>query len=309
MAKEIDKQEVLSELLRIRLSQIIVNEIYKKGNFKIPIHLALGHEAIAVALVQVMGDADRLILSHRNIHYNLAKLDSLKAHIDEYLLKDRGLAQGQLGSMNLTDEARGIVYTSNILGNNLAVAAGFSIANSIKKQDGAVFVVTGDGGMEEGAFYESLVFEKSNALPVIIIVENNKWSLATTIEQRRCPIDLRKLTGSLDVPFECLFSNDTYEYIEHLTALRSLALTRKTPVCVEVMLTTLGWWRQKTPDHPEGRFINYHAGPSPSVQEGNGPRLADSDEDPVFVMEKYFDKNTIKELGDRILSDLQKETA
>lgn len=303
------KEEVLQKLLRVRMAQLIINEMYKKGAFKVPIHLALGHEAIAVSLSAAMGPHDQLILSHRNIHYNLARVDSLKPEIDEYLLKKEGLADGELGSMNLINEAKGIVYSSSILGNNLAVAAGFAVAKSIKKEDGVVLVVTGDGGMEEGAFYESLVFEKSNHLPVVIIVENNQWSLATRIEERRCPIDISKLIGAMGIPFEQLSSNDTYEYIEKLTALKALALDKKTPVCIEVPLTTLGWWRQKTTEYPEGKFINYHAGPSPSVNEQEDPYLTRSNEDPLYVMEKYFGEDTIRQLAGDILAAFKKELA
>jgi len=300
-------QEVLHKFLRVRMAQLIINEMYKQGAFKVPIHLALGHEAIAVALSTVMESHDQLILNHRNIHYNLARVDSLKSEIDEYLLKKEGLAGGELGSMNLTNEPHGIVYSSSILGNNLAVAAGFAIAKNMKKDDGVVFVVTGDGAIEEGSFYESLVFEKSNHLPIVIIVENNQWSLGTKIEERRCHIDIGKLVGGLGIPFEQLSSNDTYEYIEKLTILKRQAQDKKTPVCIEVPLTTLGWWRQKTAEYPEGKFINYHAGPSPSVNEQEDPYLAHSSEDPLFVMEKYFKEDTIRELSRDILAAFKKE--
>lgn len=301
------REKILKKLLRIRLSQFIVNEMYKKGAFKIPIHLALGHEAIAVAVDSVMEPKDQLILSHRNIHYNLARVDSLKAEIDEYLLREEGLAHGYLGSMNLINEARGIVYSSSILGNNLAVAAGFAIAKSIKKDEGVVFVVTGDGAMEEGSFYESLIFEKSNSLPVVTIIENNQWSLATRIEERRCHIDIQKLTESLGIPFEQFSSNDSCEYIERLLALRLIALSQKTPMCIEVSLSTLGSWRQKNAEYPEGKFINYHAGPSPSITEQEDPYLIRSSEDPVFAMEKYFEEDLIMKLSKDTLVFLKKE--
>lgn len=309
MMKEF-KEEVLRKLLRVRIAQLIINEMYKKGSFKVPIHLALGHEAIAIGISRIMGPHDQLILSHRNIHYNLARVDSLKPEIDEYLLKKEGLAHGELGSMNLMNETRGIVYSSSILGNNLAVAAGFAIAKSIKNEDGVVFVVTGDGAMEEGTFYESLLFEQSNHLPVVVIIENNQWSLATKIEERRCHLDIGRLASGLGVPFDSLSSNDTYEYIEKLTALKTCAQNNKTPVCVEVALTTLGWWRQKTDEFPEGKFINYHAGPSPSVpsiHEKQDPYLARSHDDPLYVMEQYFGEDKIKQLALEILSTFNKE--
>ena len=303
------KEEILSKMLRVRMSQLIVNEMYRAGAFKVPIHLALGHEAIAVAVDRIAQEYDQIVLNHRNIHYNLMRMSSLKAGIDEYSLKTEGLAEGQLGSMNLTNEEKGIVYTSNILGNNLAVAAGFGIAKKVKNEQGVVFVVTGDGAIEEGAFYESLIFEKSHELPVVIIVENNQWSLATKIEERRCPIDLRKLTESLAIPFEEFFSNDVYEYTERLRVLKARALAEKTPVCVEVMLSSLGWWSEKTEQFPDGKFINYHSGPSPAIGRQNTPYLLFSKDDPVFVLEKYLKRDLIEKMGEDILADLRKELA
>lgn len=304
-----NKQEILLKLLRLRMGQFIVNEMYKSGSFKVPIHLALGHEAIAIAVHRVLEKNDQLVLNHRNIHYNLVQGDSFRSHVDEYLLRPTGLAQGQLGSMNLANEEKGIVYSSSILGNNLAVAAGIGLANSVKQQNGVVFVVTGDGAIEEGAFYESLVFEKSNSIPTVVIIENNGWSLATRINERRCPIDIGQLASSIGAPYEVFSGNDVYDYIKRLSELRSLALAQKTPVCVEVNLSTLGWWRQKTQDYPEGKFINYHAGPSPSIVRQQDPVLVESDEDPVHVLKKYFDGSMINSVAQDILITLEKELA
>src|SRR3989344_920180 len=104
--------EVAKEVLRMRLSQMIVNEKYKAGLFKIPIHLAMGHEAIAVAVDAVMKENDRLVCSHRNIHYNLARAKALKPILDEYLLKKEGLAHAELGSMNMANEGKKTLHNT-----------------------------------------------------------------------------------------------------------------------------------------------------------------------------------------------------
>ena len=62
--------EIAKEIIRIRLEMMLVNEEYKAGKFDIPIHLAFGHEAIAVAVDSTMGSQDQMVCSHRNIHYN-----------------------------------------------------------------------------------------------------------------------------------------------------------------------------------------------------------------------------------------------
>ena len=71
---EINDREIAEKILRLRISQLLINEEYKAGKFKIPVHLALGHEAIAVAMDGVLEDGDKLVLPHRNAAYNLARL-------------------------------------------------------------------------------------------------------------------------------------------------------------------------------------------------------------------------------------------
>lgn len=286
---------------------MIVNEKYKAGEFKIPIHLALGHEAIAVALDIIMEENDQLVLPHRNIHYNLARTKSLKPGLDEYLLKKEGSAQGRLGSMNLANEEKNIVYTSSILGNNFSVASGIALGQKVKDSKGIVVVVAGDGALEEGSFYESLVFLKSNNLNCLVIIENNGWSLATKIEERRCDIDFQKFTDSLDIKYEKLNGNNTYEYAEKLKAVRKYVLDNKVPAVIEVEITTLGSWYLKTEENPKGKFINYHFGPAPEVSLIKGPQIENTDTDPVYVLKKHFGDELIKKISQEILENLNKE--
>ena len=136
----------------------------KKGQFKVPIHLALGHEAVAVAVGTIMGKGDKLILSHRNLAYHLARQSLLKEIWNEYLLEPTGLNAGKSGSMNLANPSKGIIYTSSILGNNFPVATGVAMAEKMLSTKNVTIVLGGDGSIEEGAFYESLLFLKSNNL-------------------------------------------------------------------------------------------------------------------------------------------------
>lgn len=304
-----DHKKIIHDVLWLRLAQMIVNEEYKAGKFKIPIHLALGHEAIAVAMNHFMQDEDKLILSHRNIAYNLARLGRLKPILDEYFLKPTGLAEGRLGSMNLANLQRGIIYSSSILGNNFGVATGVATAQKIRSQNGITIVLGGDGSMEEGSLHESLLMLKSLNLGAFVIIENNEWSMATRIDERRCPIDLEKLVSSYDIKYERLNGNDPLIYLEQLKKLRKLALDGM-PVCIEVMVTTLGDWIMKTPEIPNGKFVNYHAGPAPTVEIKDWPLLIKmNEEDPIFVLNKYFSPSVLEEMSKEIRQEITKEIA
>lgn len=302
-----NKKQIADQLIRVRLAQQIVNERYKNGDFKIPIHLAFGHEAIAVAVDRIMGVNDQLILSHRNIHYNLARIKSLTKILAEYYLKKGGLAQGKLGSMNLANSAKNIIYTSSILGNNLSVATGLALGKKIQKTGGIVIVVTGDGAIEEGSFYETLVLLGSLNLKVLIVVENNRWSLATRIDQRRCPINLKDFCSALNMGYQKIKNNDVFSYIDKIKVIRNRILKDCRPFCLEVELHTLGDWILKNKSYPNGKYINYHAGPAPKVVLSSWPLIKQSKQDPVFVLQKNFSLQELKMIARKALNSLEKE--
>jgi pyruvate dehydrogenase E1 component alpha subunit len=274
---------IAREVIRVRLSMLRINDLMKQGAFRVPIHLALGHEAIAVAVASAMGPGDRLLLTHRNIHYHLARSPDLARHIAEYALSEHGLCGGRHGAMNMTHPARGLVYTSSILANCLVVAVGIAKARSLTDPDAATFAVTGDGAMEEGAFYEALLMSRSLRLPVVFLIENNRWSMYTRIEERRCPIDLRNLAASFAVPFHALRGNDAALCRERLASARREAVAQRAPCIVEVSLATLGDRHVDDPGRPR-RYVNYHHGAVRTL-DGDGDAVIEaSDRDPVYVL-------------------------
>lgn len=302
---------ILRDLLFVRLGQMLINEKYKEGKFNIPVHLSFGHEAIAVALSHTLEQKDKLLLSHRNIAYNLIRSGKLRPVLDEYLLLETGIAMGRLGSMNLMNKSKNIIYTSSILANNFSVAAGIAMAESLKSNPSVTFVLGGDGSMEEGSYYESLVMMKSLGLSVVVIIENNEWSLGTHISERRIPINIEKLSNAIGVDYVRLEGNDTNKYLESLKSIRNLSLKSKSPICVEVILKTLGdRINPPTIEYPEGKYINYHAGPTQTVSllEFNSNIILSNDSnDPLFVASEQSGMKTLKELNELVLHDLKSE--
>lgn len=299
-----EKLDLARKLILMRFVQIFINERYKNKEFEIPIHLALGHEAIALAVGETMKSDDRLVLSHRNIHYNIARGATLQALLDEYLLESTGLAGGKQGSMNLANPDKGIPYTSSILGNNLGVGAGVALGIKAQKSGGVTFIVTGDGAMEEGSFYETLLLLAAQQLPSIIVIENNGWSLGSTIAERRAPIDVKSVAEGTGAGYARFSNNDIFEYTRRMSNLRQKSKTENRCFVVEVVLNTLGDWRLKTDEAPEGKFINYHAGPAPTVELKGWPVIKEDMDDPLFVLSSLVPMATLIEIAHIVKLDL-----
>ena len=274
--------ELSKDIQRSRAIQLEINNMIIAGEFQIPIHLGIGHEAIATSLVKVLKSNDKLLLTHRNIHYHLALGASKNELIDEYLLKESGLAGGRLGSMNLMNPKAGNIYTSNILGNNLAVSLGVGMASKIRGDGGVTWAITGDGAIEEGAFYESVLFASSVGLPIVFLVENNEWSLGTSIAERRTEIDLMTFAKSMSVDYLYLCENDPDNYVFELETARTNVAQSGRPLIIEVVVHSLGVF-YKEEEMGSKRYINYHAGAIRLEPDFNNVFERNSS-DPMFVV-------------------------
>jgi TPP-dependent pyruvate/acetoin dehydrogenase alpha subunit len=278
---------VLAErILESRRAQLEINRNILNNQFSVPVHLALGHESIATALSFAKDTDDFVLLNHRNIHYHLAFGAQTQELIDEYKLLSTGLAGGKNASMNLHSQKANNIYTSNILGSNLGVSLGVALHNQARANDSATWVVTGDGAIEEGIFYETLLAATSWNLALLIIVEDNGWSLATKVNERRVDFNLMELCSAFSIQYLFLDGNNPIVYFEALRAARIASLTKKQPIVVHTRIRTLG--SRTVEDLIKGtREINYHAGGIPHYKEATG-LLIDDETDPSYVAEKIL---------------------
>ena len=240
-----DETEALA-LIRLRYWQHLLNEMLKAKAFKVPVHLAFGHEAAAVGVDLTMQTNDALCVTHRNGAYNLARAKSFARELEHYRLQTTDAKNGEMGSMNLAMANTGIAYSSSILGNNLPVGLGIAMNRKLRRLPGVVFILTGDGAMEEGVFWESLVFARSHNLGIVVVLENNNFSLASNIEQRRCPINLSKVCGGLQINYRRASGADLLSVKVALQGAREEASVGH-PSVVELDIIT----------------FNHHSGPTP----------------------------------------------
>ncbi len=277
---EITIKRLQDHVLRIRQDQIRINKNIFENKYPVPIHLALGHEAICVAVNSQFSLEDQILLTHRNLHYHLAFGVSIKDIESSFLLVNEDSEVAKLGSMNLTQPNYGNIYTSNILGNNLVVGLGVAISSKITNPNSVTWIVTGDGAIEEGAFYESILNASSLKLKIIYIIENNSWSLATSIEERRSDIKLQSLCEAFDVGYTKLSGNDVVDYSEKINEVRNRCTKDSQPQVVEVELSSLGYYQVQ--HDSTFRIVNYHSGFSKVTYDASGV-ISQDIEDPVFL--------------------------
>jgi len=183
-----DKTTVLSlysTMLRIRMVEEKIAELYPEQEMRCPVHLCIGQEAIAAGVCAHLSGKDYLMSNHRSHGHYLAKGGSLKAMFAEIYGKAEGCSKGKGGSMHLVDLDAGIMGTTPIVAGSIPVAVGAAFGSALKGEDRITVTFFGDAAAEEGVFCESLNFAALKRLPVLFVCENNYFSVYSPLSVRQ----------------------------------------------------------------------------------------------------------------------------
>lgn len=230
-----------------------------------PLHSSIGQEAVAVGAALALEPGDRLSSTHRAHHDVLAKLIAFAAPADfdpvtapevpaavretvlrvfaEILGLDQGMCHGRGGSMHLADSAGGIT-TSAIVGGGIPVSAGQALASRLRGDGSVALASFGDGATSIGAFHEAAVLARTWRLPMIFLLENNRYAVATTLRETAGFEELAIRSSGYDMPALIVDGMDPIAVLAAMTAARARA-TSEGPVFVEA--TTYRYLHQNGP--------------------------------------------------------------
>jgi pyruvate dehydrogenase E1 component alpha subunit len=180
----------LRQMLLIREFEVRTMQAYQNrliGGF---CHIYIGQEAVAVGTIAAVNPDDPVVLAYRDHGHALARGMDPKYCMAEMFGRIGGCAKGKGGSMHMFDAdhylygGHGIVGAQTPLGAGLAFATKYEdeIINGGKSSHVALCYL-GDGALNQGCFYEAMNLASLQNLPVIFILENNRYSMGTAIER------------------------------------------------------------------------------------------------------------------------------
>ena len=178
-------KEMYFAMLRIRMVEEKISELYSQQEMRCPVHLSIGQEAVAVGVCNHLDRNDIVMSAHRAHAHYLAKGGDLKSMIAELYGKKTGCAMGKGGSMHLVDLNSGFFAAVPIVGSTIPIAVGVAWAFKLKKSSNIVTVFLGDGATEEGVFFESLDFASLKSVPILFVCENNFYSVYSQLNVRQ----------------------------------------------------------------------------------------------------------------------------
>ncbi|MBI4505446.1 MAG: thiamine pyrophosphate-dependent dehydrogenase E1 component subunit alpha [Chloroflexi bacterium] len=177
--------ELFYAMLRIRLVEERIAELYAEQEMRCPVHLCIGQEAVAVGVCANLSPDDYVLSGHRSHGHYLAKGGNLKTMLAELYGKVTGCAQGKGGSMHLVDLAVGFLGAAPIVGSTIPIAVGAAFGSALRGERRVAVAFFGEGATEEGIFHESLNFAAMKKLPVVFVCENNLYSVYSPLSVRQ----------------------------------------------------------------------------------------------------------------------------
>jgi pyruvate dehydrogenase E1 component alpha subunit len=167
-------------MILIRQFEEVCAEAVLSGEIHGEMHLSVGQEAIGAAMVGVLRDDDAVVSTHRGHAHAIGKGVPLKPLLAEIFEKETGLCRGRGGHMHLFDPERNFSCTG-IVGASLPIALGYAYAAQIESGDSVAVGITGDGGANAGPFHECLNIAGAWRLPLVVVVENNRYGISVPI--------------------------------------------------------------------------------------------------------------------------------
>jgi TPP-dependent pyruvate/acetoin dehydrogenase alpha subunit len=164
------------QMVRIRLFEEQVNELYTRALMPGLAHLYSGEEAIAVGICEALTRQDYITSTHRGHGHCLAKGASPDRMFAELLGKEAGYCRGKGGSMHIADFETGNLGANAIVGGSIGIATGAAFAAKHLKNGRVAVCFFGEGALGQGLLYEELNIAQLWKLPVIYVCENNCYN-------------------------------------------------------------------------------------------------------------------------------------
>ncbi|MEM7696636.1 MAG: pyruvate dehydrogenase (acetyl-transferring) E1 component subunit alpha [Pseudomonadota bacterium] len=199
---EADYRRAYEDMLLIRRFEEKAGQLYGMGLIGGFCHLYIGQEAVVVGAQMAMIEGDQVITGYRDHGHMLATGMDPKGVMAELTGRAAGYSKGKGGSMHMFSVDKHFYGGHGIVGAQVSLGTGIGFANKYRENGNVCLAYFGDGAANQGQVYESFNMAKLWRLPVIYMIENNKYGMGTSIERASSTTDLSKRGASFGIPGE-----------------------------------------------------------------------------------------------------------
>ena len=195
-----DLLHTYQQMLDIRHFEQQCERGFRAGKVGGYLHLYIGQEAVSLGVLSSYKTGDQALSSYRDHAHCLILGSDPNKLMAEIYGKGTGVSRGKGGSMHLFDKKHGFAGGYGIVGGNapLAVGIGWALKHAPEfKGNGNICVCfLGDGSMNAGGFHEAMNMAQLYELPILFVLENNKYAMGTSVDRSSANTDLASRADS-----------------------------------------------------------------------------------------------------------------
>src|SRR3954471_25027602 len=167
------------DMLLIRRFEEKAAQLYGMGLIGGFCHLYIGQEAVVVGMQMAVEEGDQVITTYRDHGHMLATGMDPKGVMAELTGRRSGYSRGKGGSMHMFSKEKNFYGGHGIVGANVPLGAGLAFANKYRGNDHVCLTYFGEGAANQGQVYETFNMASLWKLPVVFVIENNRYAMGT----------------------------------------------------------------------------------------------------------------------------------
>jgi len=191
-----------SRMLLIRRFEERAGQMYGMGLIGGFCHLYIGQEAVVVGMQMAIGEGDQVITGYRDHGHMLACGMDPRGVMAELTGRRTGYSHGKGGSMHMFSREKNFFGGHGIVGAQVPLGTGLAFANRYRKNDRVCLTYFGDGAANQGQVYESFNMAELWKLPIIYVIENNRYAMGTSVARSSAQTDFSRRGLSFNIPGE-----------------------------------------------------------------------------------------------------------
>ena len=178
-----DQLKAYRMMLLIRRFEEKAGQLYGMGFIGGFCHLYIGQEAVVVGMQMTLKEGDQVITSYRDHGHMLATGMSPRGVMAELTGRRGGYSKGKGGSMHMFSREKNFYGGHGIVGAQAPIGTGLAFANYYRGNDNVCLTYFGEGASNQGQVYESFNMAALWKLPVVYVIENNRYAMGTPINR------------------------------------------------------------------------------------------------------------------------------
>jgi TPP-dependent pyruvate/acetoin dehydrogenase alpha subunit len=193
-------RQLYAMMLKCRTMEERIRILYKQSRFTGNYYAAVGQEAIEVGAAIDLRPSDCVAPSHRDFIAGLIKGVPLNSLFSQLYARKTSPDQGRSSPAHNGYAPLNIITPASTIAAQWNIGTGVALAFKMQKKDDITMAFCGEGATSLGFWHEAVNFASVHQLPIVYVVQNNRWAESVNIKYQMRNEDVATRAAGYGIP-------------------------------------------------------------------------------------------------------------